>query len=323
MSSSSSVSELERLRGLRAAKRTLAGLFSKESGVHAVLFYGARGSGKTTLARCLAQYWLCRQPSSAGACGECRPCLSFKGGKSADVLAIEPAGPANMIRLGRISSSKEEDYALQFFLRTPPLAARCKVVLMEDADRMTSDAANALLKILEEPPDYARLVLTTSAVGAIRPTIRSRCLTVACELPEDDRSDDPEWLRVLAAGSPGEAERLGRFEGPYRRLWDLAAQIARPLEPEYRRPSGLRWAEEFRSIADELHEASGDAPRTCQAEALQALAALLAHLEARSDVPSVIEAHRRIVGNGQAALVTDALFAELAVAKTRQTAQAR
>lgn len=228
-----------------------------------------------------------------------------------------------MIRLGRISSSKEEDFALQFFLRTPPLAARCKVVLMEDADRMTSDAANALLKILEEPPAYARLVLTTSAIGAIRATIRSRCLTVACELPEDDRSDDPGWLRVLAAGSPGQAERLVRFEGPYRRLWDLAAQIAQPLVPADRRASGLRWAEEFRSIADELHEASGDTPRNSQAEALQALAALLAHLEARSDVPSVIEAHRRIVGNGQATLVIDALFAEMAVAKTRRTAAAR
>ncbi|MFQ3588030.1 MAG: AAA family ATPase [Fimbriimonadaceae bacterium] len=320
MSSSSSVSRLDRLRGLRSAKRTLAGLFSKESGAHAVLLYGARGSGKTTLARILAQYWLCRQPSPAGACGECRSCLSFAGGKSADVLEITPTGPANLIRLGAISSSKEEDYALQFFLRTPPLAARGKVVLIEHADRMTPDAANALLKILEEPPPYARFVLTTSAVGAIRATIRSRCLTVACELPEDDRPDDPDWLRVLAAGSPGEAERLARFEGPYRKIWDLAVRIARPPHASARRQSGLRWAEEFRSIADELHEASGDTARNCQAEALQALASLLTHLECRAEVPAVIEAHRRIVGNGQAALVTDALFAEIAVASALRPA---
>lgn len=315
MSNSSSASELERLRGLRAAKRILSGLFARESGVHAVLFYGARGSGKTTLARTLVQYWLCRQPGLGGACGACRPCLSFSAGKSIDVLEIAPAGPANLIRLNRISSLKEEDYAVQFFLRTPPLGARSKVVVMEDADRMTPDAANALLKVLEEPPPYARLVLTTSAVGAVRATIRSRCLSVACELPEDAPTGGPEWLHALAAGSPGEAQRMARHELPYAKLWSLAARIAGNDTSGRRRPWGLRWAEEFRSIADELHEVSGDSARNCQAEAMQALAGLLVHLDARSCASSVIEAHRRIVGNGQVALVTDALFSELAVSR--------
>ena len=298
---------MQELPGLTTAKRIVARLMS-DTPVHAVLFYGSEGAGKSLLADLLAKAWLCRAPTPEGACGECQACLSFERERSADYQKITPQPPSYLIRLGTVVERQEEGCVpVQVFFRTPPLAATAKVVVIEDADRMNPDAANALLKTLEEPPPYARLILTTRSPGEVLPTVLSRCLAVACELPRPDQlGTDPYLPQVLAQGALRHAAIYREKPEPYQRLFEIAQRVVEAPPPQ-----ALRLAEDFRDAADKL--SGDDGARASNAEALKLLALFLSRLDPQRPerVQAVLEAHRRIVGNAQAGLVLDSLFAGL------------
>lgn len=307
--SSSTDSELAPLAGLTSAKRVVLGL-AADSPVQSVLFYGVAGSGKRSLARALIRAWLCTNPQP-GACGECAACGSVERDRAVDVLWLEPRGKSRLIKQAAVSppTKEDEDYPVsaQEFLRTRPLAARAKVVVFEDAERMMAGAANSLLKILEEPPPYARFILLTEAVGLIIPTVRSRCLSVACELPESLDPEMPGWVRELAGGAPGRAEIIRDQAAAYEPLMRFAEALAsRP------RGEALVAADQFAKLADALESAMGLNARAANAEALRTLA--LAYPAASDDLRArqlMIEAHRRIVGNANPSSVFDALFATI------------
>lgn len=279
------------------------------SPVQAVLLYGMRGSGKNRLARVLAKSWLCRLPTPEGACGECQACNAFERGRAADFLTIGPVGASRIIRIGAIVETNpfDDDYPVpaQIFLRTPPLSARSKVVLISEAERLNSRAANSLLKTLEEPPPYARFILLTESVGAILPTVLSRCLAVACEVPAGPEGFEP-WALTLAGGAPGRAREFEEFASVYRRLYDFAISLPRRSQAE-----ALVASEEFGGLADALQAARKMAARAADAEALQVLAAAYRSLpDGRSGVlQAITETHRRILGNANAGSAFDALFA--------------
>ncbi|HVT13959.1 MAG TPA: hypothetical protein VHE55_16975 [Fimbriimonadaceae bacterium] len=306
--SSSTASELAELPGLESAKRVVLGLISG-SAVQAVLFYGMRGSGKNRLAQILAKAWLCRQPTKEGACGECQACLAFDRKRSADYLEIEPVGASRIIRLGAISptSPEDDDYPIpaQMFLRTPPLAARSRVVSISEAERLNPRAANSLLKTLEEPPPYARFILLTESVGAILPTVLSRCLAVACEVPAGLVGFE-DWALSVAGGAPGRARELQDHAAIYRRIYEFAVSLPRRSPAE-----ALLAAEQFTALADSLQAARKLAARAADAEALQVLAAAYRALpDARpAALQAMTETHRRILGNANAGSAFDALFA--------------
>ncbi len=276
-----------------------------------MLFYGMRGSGKIRLAQILAKAWLCRQPTEEGACGECQACLAFERRRSADYLEIEPAGASRIIRLGAISptSPEDDDYPIpaQVFLRTPPLSARSKVVLISEAERLNPRAANSLLKTLEEPPPYARFILLTESVGAILPTVLSRCLAVACEVPTGLDGFEP-WALAIAGGAPGRARELQEHAAIYRRIYEFATSL-----PKRSKAEGLAAAEEFATLADALQAARRFAARAADAEALQVLAAAYRSMpDSRpAALQAMTEAHRRILGNANAGSAFDALFAAI------------
>lgn len=305
------------MAGLESAKRIVRRIASGETGVHAVLLYGAKGSGKSALADALAEAWLCRNPGPDGACGTCQACAAFGRGTSADVLRIEPVGASRIIRLGAFTevTPPDADYRvpLRHFLRTSPLSSRNKVALIVEADRMNDRAYNALLKTLEEPQAQGKIILLTESVGRLAATILSRCLAIACALPTTEEvrqmvsevTDDD--LR-LAEGAPGRVAAILENPGPYRAI----ADFARGLKT---RPAGsaLKASEEFRALADALEKISGAGARTANAEALDLLAAFLAREEGTNPrwTQHVVEAHRRILGNGNAGLIFDALFVRL------------
>lgn len=193
------------------------------------------------------------------------------------------------------------------FLRTAPLMSKRKVVVIDQAERMTEAAANALLKTLEEPGAHAKLILTTSQIGALKPTIRSRCLCIPCEqqaLPDglaggsailaDGSSTRLQWI----ADNPELfQELLGFFE----------AALGAPTS------SALGLAEQFRAISGKLESLAGGT-RAGHAEALS-----LFGLWVRSMNPpdtalmlDIAEAHRQTLGNGNFAVITDWLFARSA-----------
>ena len=285
-------------------------------GTHAALIYGAPGSGKGELAMLLAQAWLCLHPNEEGADGTCRACAAFARGNSSDLLTVTPQGASRIIRTGQIKREKHGDESTLpaiDFLKALPLVSKHKVVIIENADRMNTSASHSLLKTLEEPEPYGRLILTTDSIGGVLPTILSRCLAVPCEMPSDaELSKIASGLSGdivrLAEGAPGRIAQIRKTPEPYLRLIAFARSLAK-------RPAGsaLATAEDFREIADSLASATGGGARAANASALELLATFLAREEGfpPSWTQMTVDAHRRVVGNANAGFVYDALFAEI------------
>lgn len=289
----------------------------RESGMHAVLFYGAEGSGKEELARILAQYWLCKNPDrSTGADETCQACGAFSRNTNPDLLVIAPIGAGNLILAKQFEAApnpKEDDPIPMFhFLRTGPVMSRHKVVLISDAHRMNETSSNSLLKTLEEPHPYTKLILTTPSIGAVRPTILSRCLATACSLPTKEElkqvfpsASDLDF--VLSESAPGRLKQMAKSLEHYRAIAHFARSlVGKPGS------SALTASEEFRGMAEKLEGKEGG-QRAANAEALALFALVLTR---EPGLPAewaqeVAEAHRRILGNASAGIVFDALFAKL------------
>lgn len=314
MSKNSTDSRLEPLVGLTAAKALVRVLATSESPVHAAMFYGPRGAGKSQLASAVAEAWLCTANDGTGACGTCQSCVAFGRQRCADFLQVSPQPPSNLIRVSAIRPTDQPDGdepSVEEFLRTRPLAAQAKVVWIEDADRLNVNAANSLLKILEEPPPYGKFVLTTAWVSRLPLTIVSRTVAVACELPTKPELDGlgaaDEDLALMAEGSPGLVAEMTEHRDAFQAIREFARAL-----PQRRPAEGLVASEEFRSICDNLCEARGWTARAGQSRSLEVLARCTA-FDRPGWVPAIVEGHRRIVGNGYAPVVFDALFCGLLV----------
>lgn len=140
---------------------------------HAYLFHGEESIGKRLTAVRLSQAILCEgmvQPSDADPCGTCRACRQVESRTHPDFLVIEPDREAAnpQIKIDQIREIEQ-----QMIYR--PLIGSLKVTVIDEADRMTIGAANALLKTLEEPPAHSLFVLVTSKPLALPATVRSRC----------------------------------------------------------------------------------------------------------------------------------------------------
>jgi hypothetical protein len=317
MSTSSCATEFESLPGLRFAKNAVQRVLSSGSGVHAVLFYGPEGAGKGRLARFLACSWMCLTPIDGMACGECSVCRSFAAGRAVDFQAIAPWGLASLIKLSSMhpvpgwETDKERPQIefVQHFFRTRPLMARSKVVLFEDAHRLTNDTANAFLKTLEEPGPTSRIILTTDEFSRVLPTIRSRCMCVACELPP--RPHAPAGgpsVESVFGGSPGGADHVRQHLEVFQRLLSL-------LEDSRRAPWGaaLKLAEQTKGIAEDYAKAANLTARAANVKVLESIGAWLA--QERPDRPdlmfSLAGAHRRVQGNVNAGTAFESLFLDL------------
>lgn len=297
-------SALADLKGLRGVTRLVQGLYRGEVNAQSFLLYGAEGSGKSTCAAVIAAALVCRKLTPEGPCGECQACKAMERCTNADVLVIEPKGPSRLIRNAEITDGDSDDgvIGLRSFLRTGPLSSRHKVIVIEEADRMNSDAANALLKTLEEPPTSVALVLTTRELGRLLPTVVSRCLCVACEIPE---SVGAEWSDI-AQPSLGVEERLNAHAELFNRFRVFAHQLStRP------RVEALVAAEEFRALCTELEKAEDLTARQANAEGLALLSHALVRLGHPQAARATVDAHRRITGNAGPGLTFDAMFARL------------
>jgi len=145
--------------------RTLTNALSSGSFSHAYLFCGPRGSGKTTIARLLAKAINCEDKTSFEPCDKCPSCIEINEGRSMDLVEIDAASNRG------IDDIKD----LREGVRYLPTKLKYKVFILDEAHQLSKDAANALLKTLEEPPSHAVFILATTEAHKMIATIVSRC----------------------------------------------------------------------------------------------------------------------------------------------------
>ncbi|MFL5695770.1 MAG: DNA polymerase III subunit gamma/tau [Ktedonobacteraceae bacterium] len=145
--------------------RTLKNALSNGNLAHAYLFTGPRGTGKTSTARLLAKTVNCAHPVDGEPCNKCQQCREITAGNSFNVIEIDAASNRG---IDSIRDLREK-------VMMPPSTGKYKVYVLDEAHMLTTEAFNALLKTLEEPPGYAIFVLATTDVHKMLPTVLSRC----------------------------------------------------------------------------------------------------------------------------------------------------
>ncbi|WP_179470466.1 DNA polymerase III subunit delta' [Mycolicibacterium vinylchloridicum] len=179
---------------------------------HAWLITGPPGSGRSVAAQCFAAALQCTADGTPG-CGECRSCTTTMAGTHGDVRRIIPEG---------LSIGVDEMRNIVQIASRRPSTGRWQIVVIEDADRLTEGAANALLKVVEEPPPSTVFLLCAPSVDPedIAITLRSRCRHVALVTPPTDAiaqvlidndglsPEDAQWAASVSGGHVGRARRL-------------------------------------------------------------------------------------------------------------------
>lgn len=151
---------------------------------HAYLFAGPAGVGRHDAAIAFAQLLNCERPQANDACGECRPCRLIAAGNYPDVRTVD-------VELGLLLDPRDttrtvigidQVRALRREVAFPPLEGKYKVYIFAGADRMQAEAANSLLKVLEEPPPQVVIILVAESTVPMLPTVVSRCQLVRFSL---------------------------------------------------------------------------------------------------------------------------------------------
>ncbi|MCG3173420.1 MAG: hypothetical protein GMKNLPBB_01617 [Myxococcota bacterium] len=244
---------------------------------HAWLFAGPPGVGRKTAANGLAATLLCERQVWDG-CGECRSCRRRMNGNHTDLETIRPRG-VNI----RIEQIREE---LIPSAQRGPLEAPYKVFIIENAEALRTESANALLKTLEEPPASCVFILAAPGPRSVLPTIVSRCRTLRfTPVPSNLIA---AWLEDKHGAAPGTAERLARYCAG--RPAEALELLKHPERLDIRAPAN-RWElmtqaegwtskredalENIRVLRAQLHQElvqpSGAADRAAMAEAISRL----------------------------------------------------
>jgi DNA polymerase-3 subunit delta' len=204
--------------GHEATWERLTRLLDADRLAHALLFLGPPGVGKALVAQRLAARVACT--GNAPPCGECPGCVQVAAGSHPDLRLIG-APSAGARKDGRTKKEIGIDQAreLKRFVALQAISAERKVAIIDDADRLSIAAQNALLKTLEEPPGRAMLILVTASPGALLTTVRSRCQRIAFRPLDPSQAqtvliaagiaaEEAGALAARAGGSPGRALAL-------------------------------------------------------------------------------------------------------------------
>jgi len=155
----------EEVVGQRPVVQTLQNSLARDRVAHAILFSGVRGVGKTTLARLMAKAINCENRSGKIPCNSCNSCMEIMRGSAIDLHEIDGASNRG---IQEIRELKEK-------IRFLPTSARYKIIIIDEVHMLTTEAFNALLKTLEEPPEHVYFMFATTELHKVPITILSRC----------------------------------------------------------------------------------------------------------------------------------------------------
>ena len=178
---------------------------------HGLLLAGPAGIGKLNFALCLANYLLCLSPVDDIACGRCKSCQLLLAGTHPDLLLVRPEDGSSALKVDQIRK-------LTNTLSKTAQQGGNQLAVIEPAEALNVNAANALLKCLEEPGANTFLILVTHQVGLVLPTLKSRCQLMAFPLPSEETS--APWLQPLA-GTHDAKQLLQRASGAPLRAKEL------------------------------------------------------------------------------------------------------
>lgn len=145
---------------------------------HAYIINGERSSGKEFIAKVFAMALQCENRQGAEPCQECHSCLQALGKNQPDIIFLTPEKPGR-ISVDDIRRQINADVAIK------PYSSPRKIYIVNEGEKMTVQAQNALLKTLEEPPEYAVIIILTANVDSLLPTILSRCVVLNMKPAKD------------------------------------------------------------------------------------------------------------------------------------------
>ncbi len=157
--------EFQEVKGQEHIVTTLKNQIKHNRVGHAYLFCGTRGTGKTTIARLIAKAINCDNPVDGSPCNECESCKAIAAGASMNVIEIDAASNNGVDSVRQINDA----------VRYSPSTGKYLVYIIDEVHMLTNAAYNALLKTLEEPPEYVKFILATTDVQTIPVTVLSRC----------------------------------------------------------------------------------------------------------------------------------------------------
>ena len=293
---------------------------------HAILLEGAGGLGKRTLARLIAQAAVCTAEEKP--CGVCGPCSKVIAGAHPDIVTVQGGTSARSLHIDAIRKIRSDAYIR-------PNEAEYKGYLIFQAESMTREAQNALLKVLEEPPEHVLFVLTCLSASSMLPTVRSRAQVVTLQPVSMEEACKalarlrPEIKHEQAAAA---AERSGGNIGEALRLLDgvpdagqLAEEIALALmqkgELALLRVTAplIRKKEPMLQVLDRLEQIFRDAcvlraggtVQLTESRAATELSSFLTRDRLQSLIPVVQDTRQALEGNAEGTLLVTAFCARL------------
>lgn len=215
----------EHIVGNEKNKQLLENIIKGNNISHSYMFIGKMGIGKLLFAKEFAQAILCEKQSS---CGKCKSCIEFVSNNNPDIKIVEKEG-TNNIKIEQIRDMNSR-------IIEKPIISNKKVYIINDADSMTKEAQNCLLKTLEEPPQYAVIILVGQNDNLFLNTIKSRCTKIIFQnIPDDilknaleekfDYRNITKSMLSLFEGSIGRALELRGKEEIYENIKNIFTNL--------------------------------------------------------------------------------------------------
>ena len=225
--------EFKDILGNEKSKEILLKSLKNRTVLHSYMFIGNEGIGKKLIATNFAKMILCENfdTNSCKECNECKSCIEFEGDNNPDFIYIEPDG--KVIKIEQIREMQNK-------IIEKPIISNKKVYIINDADLMTKEAQNCLLKTLEEPPEYIVIILIVSNESKMLTTIKSRCMKLNFSKIEDNKIQ--EYLKLncnvdnisnnlikLCDGSIGKAIKINEKLDDYNKVENIIYNINKSL----------------------------------------------------------------------------------------------